>query len=171
MKPRCKTPTLKQIIPRLENSAAWKKHSDEVRENEWALYKKMLALLHQALDQRAARYFDKMTVDEIAVLVEAALKLGSHALGIPYPATNAALKKPAGDLDSARRDMETDLRRAYGDQPEPPPSVSSPDTTFGTSRTASRSRSAVEPCHVQLPSIQPSPPGQPPGVGSESHAP
>src|SRR5688500_8826509 len=117
MKARFNAPTLDKILSRLDNSAPWRKHRDDVRENEWTLYKKMLTLLHQALDQRGARYYDKVTVDEIALLVEAALKLASHALGIPYPAGNAVPAQPANDFHSARSQMETDLRRAYGDQP------------------------------------------------------
>ena len=74
---------LTTALPSLQNSAVWKNRAEEVRENEWVLYKKSLAVIDKALDRIRARPFDPITIADLVKLIEVAVDLGRRAAGVP----------------------------------------------------------------------------------------
>jgi hypothetical protein len=118
---------LSTALPSLKDSAVWKKRTEDVRENEWALYQKSLAVLHQALDRILARPFDPITIGELCNLIEVAFALGRRACGLP--AQESDKKDPNGDA-AFMREVDHMLNKVYGTESNakatPPPQRSAP---------------------------------------------
>ena len=102
---------LSTALPPLQDSAVWTKRAEDVRENEWALYQKSLAVLHQALDRILARPFDPVTIGELCNLIEVAFALGRRACGLP--AQESDKKDPNGDA-AFMREVDQTLNKIYG---------------------------------------------------------
>lgn len=100
---------LSTALPCLEDSVVWKKRAEEVRENEWALYQKSLAVIDQALDHILARPFDPITIGDLVKLIETAFALGRRAVGL------SSDKSHQSNSDSAfMREVDQTLNKVYG---------------------------------------------------------
>ena len=112
IEPPCPTNNIVDLstaLPRIEDSAVWKKRAEDVRENEWALYQKSLAVVDQALDRILARPFDPLTIGELVKLVDVAFALGRRAAGLPPDNSQQS------NSDSAFiREVDQTLNKIYG---------------------------------------------------------
>jgi len=98
-------------LPQLEDSAVWKKRAEDVRENEWLLYRKSLAVIDRALDRILARPFDPVTIDELVKLIEVGFALGRRAVGLP----EASNDFPGSSSHAAfMREVDQTLAKIYG---------------------------------------------------------
>ena len=105
---------LSTALPSLEDSAAWKKRAEEVRENEWVLYKKSLAAMDNALDRILARPFDPITIADLVKLIEVAFALGRRAVGLPLDSSKDSTD--ANSHSAFMREVDQTLEKIYGQQ-------------------------------------------------------
>lgn len=77
-----------KILPLPQEVAArppidWKQRQDEVRENEWRLYKKAVEVIERRLDRFLDCPFEKFSIRDLCEILQLALNLGRRAVGLP----------------------------------------------------------------------------------------